>query len=56
MASAKAAADAARGIAYSSVVTAMARNGTEFGIQVSGLEGEWFTAPATRIEGLFVTG
>lgn len=56
MASAKASADPARGIPASTVVTAMARNGTEFGIQVSGLEGEWFTAPAPRIEGLYVTG
>ena len=56
MASAKASADAARGISHSTVVTAMARNGTEFGIQVSGLDGEWFTAPAPRIEGLYRTG
>jgi len=56
MASAKAAADAARGIEHSSVVTAMARNGTEFGIQVSGLEGEWFTAPAPHVKGLFLPG
>jgi hypothetical protein len=56
MAAAKAAADAARGIEYSTVVTAMARNGTEFGIQVSGLEGEWFTAPAPTAQGLFLPG
>jgi hypothetical protein len=56
MAAAKAAADPARGVVASSVVTAMARNGTEFGIQVSGLEGEWFTAPAPRVKGLFLPG
>jgi hypothetical protein len=56
MAAAKAAADPARGVEASSVVTAMARNGTEFGIQVSGLEGEWFTAPAPRVKGLFLPG
>jgi len=56
MASAKAAADPARGVQYSTVVTAMARNGTEFGIQVSGLEGEWFTSPAPRVRGLFLPG
>lgn len=56
MASAKASADPARGIPASTIVTAMARNGTEFGIQVSGLDGEWFTAPAPRIDGLYVTG
>ena len=56
MAAAKATADPARGIEYSTVVTAMARNGTEFGIQVSGLEGEWFTALAPSVKGLFLPG
>lgn len=56
MASAKATADPARGIEYSTVVTAMARNGTEFGIQVSSLEDEWFTAPAPPVNGLFLPG
>ena len=56
MAAAKASVDPARGIEASTVVTAMARNGTEFGIQVSGLEGEWFTAPAPRVEGLLLPG
>ena len=48
--------DPARGVEASTVVTAMARNGTEFGIQVSGLEGEWFTAPAPRVNGLLLPG
>lgn len=56
MAAGKASADPARGVAASTLVTAMARNGTEFGIQVSGLDGEWFTAPAPRVEGLFLPG
>ena len=56
MASAKSAADAARGINYSTVVTAMARNGYEFGINVSGLDGDWFTAAAPAIEGLYLAG
>jgi len=56
MAAAKSAADSARGIKYSTLVTAMARNGTEFGIQVSGLEGEWFTAPAPSVDGLYLPG
>jgi hypothetical protein len=56
MASAKSAADAARGIEYSTVVTAMARNGYEFGINVSSLDGEWFTAPAPAIDGLYLPG
>jgi hypothetical protein len=56
MASGKAIADPARGIEYSTVVTAMARNGIEFGIQVSGLGDEWFTAPAPAVNGLYVPG
>jgi hypothetical protein len=56
MAAAKAAVDPARGVEASTVVTAMARNGTEFGVQVSGLEGEWFTAPAPRVQGLLLPG
>lgn len=56
MAAAKSIADPARDIPFSSGVTAMARNGTEFGIQVSGLDGEWFTAPAPEVNGLFLPG
>jgi hypothetical protein len=56
MACGKAIADAAHGIAYSTIVTAMARNGTEFGIRVSGLDDNWFTAPAPEVEGLFLPG
>ncbi len=48
MASAKAMTDWASNIEYSTVVVAMARNGVEFGIRVSGLGDEWFTAPAPR--------
>ena len=46
MATAKASLDAARNIEGSTMVVVMARNGTDFGIQVSGLGDEWFTAPA----------
>ena len=53
MAAAKVAADAAKGVPYSTVVTAMARNGVEFGIKVSGLDEEWFTGPANEIDGLY---
>lgn len=56
MASGKAIADAAHGIRYSTVVTAMARNGTEFGIRVSSLGDAWFTAPAPVVVGLMLTG
>ncbi|MFC2078748.1 DUF1116 domain-containing protein [Candidatus Bipolaricaulota bacterium] len=56
MASAKSMTDPARGIEFSTGVTAMARNGTEFGIQVSGMDGEWFTAKAPEVKGLFLPG
>jgi hypothetical protein len=56
MAAGKAIADPAHGVEYSTVVTAMARNGTEFGIRVSGLDDGWFTAPAPEVDGLFLPG
>ncbi len=48
--------DPAMGIEYGTVVTAMCRNGTEFGIRVSGLGEEWFTAPAPVVDGLYLPG
>jgi hypothetical protein len=56
MAACKATMDAAHGIAGSTVVTCMARNGTDFGIRVSGLGDRWFTAPAQIPVGLFFPG
>jgi hypothetical protein len=56
MAACKAAALAAHGIAFSSVVTTMARNGTDFGIRVSGLGDRWYVAPAQKIHGLYLSG
>ena len=50
----KLAADAAEGIPGSTVVTVMARNGTDFGIRVSGTGDQWFTGPANTPEGLFL--
>jgi len=52
MASCKASADAAQGVPMSTMVTAMARNGVESGIRVSGLGDRWFTAPAARVKGI----
>jgi hypothetical protein len=46
MTACKLAMDAAHGIEDSTIVTAMSRNGTDFGIRVSGLGDTWFTAPA----------
>src|SRR5690348_9490747 len=50
----KLALDAARGIPGSTMVVAMARNGTDFGIQVSGTGDEWLTGPAQVPEALFL--
>ncbi len=52
----KLALDAARDIPGSTMVVAMARNGTDFGIQVSGTGSQWFTAPARTPDGLFLGG
>ncbi len=56
MAACKAMADAAHGVEGSTVVTAMARNGTDFGMRVSGLGDDWFTAPADIPDGLYFPG
>lgn len=56
MAYCKAAMDAGAQIEAGSIVTAMTRNGKDFGIRVSGLGNQWFTAPVNTPEGLFFTG
>jgi hypothetical protein len=56
MACGKAIADPVMGIEYSTIVTAMCRNGVEFGIRVSGLGDQWFTAPAPVVDGLYLPG
>ncbi|MBN1859758.1 DUF1116 domain-containing protein [Candidatus Bipolaricaulota bacterium] len=56
MPAAKCALDAAAGISGSSLVTAMSRNGTEFGIRVSGTGDRWYTAPAPAVDGLYLPG
>ena len=56
MAMGKAIMDPVRGIEGSSVVTVMSRNGTDFGICVSGLGDKWFTAPVEMPEGLYFPG
>jgi hypothetical protein len=52
----KAIMDPVRDIKGSSVVTAMSRNGTDFGIRVSGTGDTWFTAPVEMPEGLYFPG
>ncbi len=54
MAAGKLIVDAASGVEHSSLVTTMARNGTEFGIRLSGTGDRWFTAPAPTVDGLFL--
>ncbi|HKA50018.1 MAG TPA: DUF1116 domain-containing protein [Candidatus Dormibacteraeota bacterium] len=54
MAGAKAACEAAAGVVASTLVVTMARNGTEFGVRVSGEPSRWFTAPAEVPVGLFL--
>ncbi len=50
----KLAMDAARDVPGSTLVTVMARNGTDFGIQVSGTGDQWFTGPASVPDGLYL--
>jgi hypothetical protein len=47
---------AAEGVARSSMVTVMARNGTDFGIQVASMPGRWFVGPAQPVRGLYFPG
>ncbi|HLA80681.1 MAG TPA: DUF1116 domain-containing protein, partial [Thermoleophilia bacterium] len=56
MAACKAMTLAGHGIEGSTIVTVMARNGTDFGIRVSGLGDTWFTAPAGVPDGLYFPG
>lgn len=56
MAACKAITKAAHGIRFSTIVTVMARNGTTFGIKVSGLGDDWFTGEANMIKGMYFPG
>ncbi len=56
MAAGKAATDPIAEVPGSTVVSVMARNGTEFGIRVAGGGRRWFTAPVNTPEGLFFPG
>jgi hypothetical protein len=56
MATCKAMLDAAHGVAGSSLVTAMARNGVHFGIRLSGTGDAWFQADALPVDGLYFPG
>jgi hypothetical protein len=50
----KLALDAARDVPGSTMVVAMSRNGTDFGIQVAGTGDAWFTGPAQVADGLYL--
>lgn len=56
MPSQKSTLDPVGNVPNSSIVYTMARNGTDFGIRVSGLGNQWFTGPAEIIDGLFFPG
>ncbi|MEJ2084461.1 MAG: DUF1116 domain-containing protein [Acidobacteriota bacterium] len=56
MAACKAMADAAADVEGSTIVSVMARNGTDFGIKIGGLPDRWFTVPAPTPDGLYFSG
>ncbi|MEM8861136.1 MAG: DUF1116 domain-containing protein [Chloroflexota bacterium] len=56
MAGCKAMADAGHDVEGSTIMTVMARNGTELGIKVSGLGNQWFTGPVGQPDGLYFPG
>lgn len=49
----KAMLEAAEGVEGSTIVTVMARNGTDFGIRLASMQERWFTAPAGQVQGLY---
>jgi hypothetical protein len=54
MPAAKAMLEPAEGIEGSTLLTVMARNGTDFGIKVASMPDRWFVAPAGIVEGLYL--
>lgn len=56
MATGKAVMDDARKDTDGTIVTAMCRNGHEFGIRIAGMGDEWFTGPVNTPQGLYFTG
>ncbi len=52
----KAVLDAARNIPDSSIAVVMARNGTDFGVQLAGTGNQWFTGPALVPDALYFPG
>lgn len=56
MAAAKAVMDGARLVEEGTIVTAMCRNGKDFGIRISGMGDQWFTGPVNTPQGLYFSG
>ena len=56
MATGKAVMDSARTDSDGTIVTAMCRNGVEFGIRIAGMGDQWFTGPVNTPQGLYFTG
>ena len=56
MATGKSIMDGARKHTKGTVVTAMCRNGVDFGIRIAGMGDEWFTGPVNTPQGLYFTG
>ncbi len=56
MAAGKAIVDCARKVTSGTVITTMSRNGQNFGVRISGMGDEWFTAPVNTPNGLYFTG
>lgn len=56
MATGKVIMDSARTVPDGTVVTAMCRNGYEFGIRIAGMGDQWFTGPVNTPQGLYFTG
>jgi hypothetical protein len=50
----KAALEPAEGIEGATVLTVMARNGTDFGIRMAGKPDRWFVAPSGVVDGLYL--
>ena len=56
MPAAKSIMEPTEGIENSTIVSTMARNGTDFGIRVAGMKGKWFTAKSPQVKGLYFPG
>lgn len=56
MAAGKAMGDAGQSVGAGSIVTAMCRNGVDFGLRISGLGETWWTGPVNRPQGMYFAG